>query len=119
MDAVVPFSCLSPEVVTQVVDKFVLELEVQLEDKNVFIKLSQKARKWLARRGYHKKFGARPLSRIIQEHIKKPLAEELLFGKLVKGGELLVDLKKDSLIFVYPNTSTKMKKKETLSSSKA
>jgi len=119
LDAVVPFSGLPPEVVTQVVDKFVLELEVQLEDKNVFIKLSQKARKWLAKRGYHKKFGARPLSRIIQEHIKKPLAEELLFGKLVKGGELLVDLKKDSLIFVYPKISTKMKKKETLSSSKA
>jgi ATP-dependent Clp protease ATP-binding subunit ClpA len=69
-----------------VVDKFVLQLEEQLADRNVMIELDDTARSWLAEKGYDRLFGARPLARIIQEHIKKPLAEELLFGRLSKGG---------------------------------
>ena len=92
LDAVVPFSVLPPEVVTRVVDKFVMELEVQLDDRNVVIELTDSAREWLAQKGYDPKYGARPLSRIIQEHIKKPLAEELLFGKLSKSKIRLLEL---------------------------
>jgi ATP-dependent Clp protease ATP-binding subunit ClpA len=68
------------------VDKFVAELEVQLADRKVFIELSDGARRWLAEKGYDRMFGARPLARVIQEHLKKPLAEEVLFGKLANGG---------------------------------
>ena len=74
----------------KVVDKFVAELEVQLADRKVFIELTDGARRWLAEKGYDKLFGARPLARVIQEHIKKPLAEELLFGRLTKGGTVRV-----------------------------
>ena len=81
-----------------VVDKFIMQLEAQLSDKGVSIMLSDEARNWLAKKGYDKIFGARPLNRLIQEKIKKPLAEELLFGKLVKGGNVFVDNKKDELI---------------------
>ena len=70
----------------RVVDKFVLQLEAQLLDRNVSIELSEAAAEWLADKGYDDKMGARPLARVIQEHIKRPLAEELLFGKLAKGG---------------------------------
>jgi ATP-dependent Clp protease ATP-binding subunit ClpA len=70
----------------RVVDKFVAELEVQLADRKVFIELSDSARRWLAEKGYDRLFGARPLARVIQEHVKKPLAEEVLFGKLSQGG---------------------------------
>jgi ATP-dependent Clp protease ATP-binding subunit ClpA len=70
----------------RVVDKFVAELEVQLADRKVFIELSDGARRWLAEKGYDRLFGARPLARVIQEHLKKPLAEEVLFGKLANGG---------------------------------
>ena len=105
LDAVVPFSVLPPEVVTRVVDKFVMELEVQLDDRNVVIELTDSAREWLAQKGYDPKYGARPLSRIIQEHIKKPLAEELLFGKLSKGGAVLVKVKDGKIAFGFPKGS--------------
>ncbi|MCB2100643.1 MAG: ATP-dependent Clp protease ATP-binding subunit ClpA [Rhodobacterales bacterium] len=105
LDSVIPFSALSPDVVARVVDKFVLQLEAQLADRQVIIELSEQARDWLARKGYDKLFGARPLSRVIQEHIKKPLAEELLFGKLSKGGTVLVKIDDDGLVvFEYPDT---------------
>ena len=81
----------------QVVEKFVLQLEAQLMDRNVTIELSKKAAEWLADKGYDDKMGARPLGRVIQEHIKKPLAEELLFGKLAKGGVVKVGVKKGDL----------------------
>jgi ATP-dependent Clp protease ATP-binding subunit ClpA len=86
-----------------VVDKFILQLEEQLADRNVQIVLDDAAREWLGIKGYDKLFGARPLSRIIQEHVKKPLAEELLFGKLVKGGvvKVSVDKEKDALAFAF------------------
>ena len=97
LDAVISFGALPKEVILQVVEKFVLQLEAQLIDRNVHIELSPKAAEWLADKGYDDKMGARPLGRVIQEHIKKPLAEELLFGKLVKGGLVKVGVKKGEL----------------------
>jgi ATP-dependent Clp protease ATP-binding subunit ClpA len=91
----VPFAYLPPEVVSRVVDKFILQLELQLADRNVHIQLDDEAREWLTARGYDKLYGARPMGRLIQEKIKQPLAEELLFGKLVHGGEVKVKLKDD------------------------
>nr|WP_275981945.1 ATP-dependent Clp protease ATP-binding subunit ClpA [Frigidibacter sp. ROC022] len=92
LDAVISFAPLSKEVIIQVVDKFVLQLEAQLMDRNVHIELTPAAAEWLADKGYDDKMGARPLGRVIQENIKKPLAEELLFGKLTKGGLVKVGL---------------------------
>jgi ATP-dependent Clp protease ATP-binding subunit ClpA len=102
LDAVIGFRSLSPEVMTQVVDKFIIELEGQLSDRNVIIELSEEARKWLAEKGYDPQFGARPLARVIQEDIKKPLAEELLFGKLAKGGTVQVKIDGGKPAFSYP-----------------
>ncbi len=99
LDAVVPFAGLTQEVVGHVVEKFVMQLEAQLADRNVTIELSSAAKEWLAEKGYDPLYGARPLSRVIQEHIKKPLAEELLFGKLVKGGAVKVGFKDGALTF--------------------
>ncbi|HEY9037902.1 MAG TPA: ATP-dependent Clp protease ATP-binding subunit ClpA [Roseovarius sp.] len=93
LDAVISFGTLPKEVIMQVVEKFVLQLEAQLMDRNVTIELTTPAAEWLADRGYDEKMGARPLARVIQEHIKKPLAEELLFGKLAKGGVVKVAVK--------------------------
>ena len=97
LDAVISFAPLPKEVILQVVEKFVLQLEAQLLDRNVTIDLTPKAAEWLADKGYDDKMGARPLGRVIQEHIKKPLAEELLFGKLAKGGVVRVSVKKGEL----------------------
>ena len=97
LDAVVSFAPLGKEVILQVVEKFVLQLEAQLMDRNVSIELTRAAAEWLADRGYDDKMGARPLGRVIQEHIKKPLAEELLFGQLAKGGLVKVGVKKGEL----------------------
>jgi ATP-dependent Clp protease ATP-binding subunit ClpA len=85
-----------------VVDKFIIQLEAQLADRDVEIELSAAARRWLAEKGYEKAYGARPLARVIQEHIKKPLADELLFGKLAKGGRVVVDLEAGELRFSFP-----------------
>ncbi|OAN51273.1 ATP-dependent Clp protease ATP-binding subunit ClpA [Paramagnetospirillum marisnigri] len=86
LDSIIGFANLTPDIVSQVVDKFIMQLETQLGDRDVVIELTDEARAWLATKGYDKAFGARPLARVIQEYIKKPLAEELLFGKLAKGG---------------------------------
>ena len=99
LDAVIAFAALTQEVVARVVEKFVMQLEAQLADRNVTIELSSAAKEWLAERGYDKLYGARPLARVIQEHIKKPLAEELLFGRLVKGGSVKVAMKEGKLDF--------------------
>ena len=99
LDAVIGFSSLPPEVVHRVVDKFIMELEGQLADRNVTIELDAEALDWVADKGYDPKFGARPLARVIQENIKKPLAEELLFGKLSKGGIVRVVLDEGKLGF--------------------
>ena len=93
LDAVISFAPLPREVILQVVEKFVLQLEAQLMDRGVTIELTRPAAEWLAERGYDDKMGARPLARVIQENIKKPLAEELLFGKLAKGGVVKVAVK--------------------------
>ena len=93
LDAVISFASLGRKIITKVVEKFVLQLEAQLMDRNVTFELSQKAAEWLGEKGYDEKMGARPLARVIQEEIKKPLADELLFGKLARGGIVKVDLK--------------------------
>ena len=93
LDAIISFQPLPKEVILQVVEKFVLQLEAQLMDRGVTIELTKPAAEWLAEKGYDDKMGARPLGRVIQEHIKKPLAEELLFGKLAKGGVVKVGVK--------------------------
>jgi ATP-dependent Clp protease ATP-binding subunit ClpA len=97
LDAVISFAPLGREIILQVVEKFVLQLEAQLMDRNVAIELTPAAGDWLAEKGYDDKMGARPLARVIQENIKKPLAEELLFGKLAKGGVVRVSVKDDAL----------------------
>ncbi len=99
LDAIVPFGYLPTQVVSRVVDKFILQLELQLADQNVQIKFDDSARAWLAERGYDKLYGARPMARLIQEKVKQPLAEELLFGKLAQGGEVHVRLKDDAMQF--------------------
>ncbi len=99
LDAVIGFKNLTPAVMSRVVDKFIMELEVQLGDRDVTIELDEESRKWLAERGYDEAFGARPLARVIQEHVKKPLAEELLFGKLAKGGTVKVAVSDGELTF--------------------
>jgi ATP-dependent Clp protease ATP-binding subunit ClpA len=93
LDAVISFAPLPKDVISQIVEKFVLQLEAQLIDRNVHIELTRAATEWLGAKGYDDKMGARPLGRVIQEHIKKPLAEELLFGKLAKGGLVKVGVK--------------------------
>ena len=105
LDATITFAGLTPEIVGRVVEKFVMQLEAQLADRNVTIELSSAAKEWLAERGYERLFGARPLGRVIQEHIKKPLAEELLFGKLVKGGAVKVTMKDNKLEFEFTEAS--------------
>ena len=114
LDAIISFGNLPMEVVHRVVDKFVAELEGQLDDRQVEILLTEAAREWLAEKGYSTEYGARPLARIIQEHIKKPLAEELLFGRLAKGGTVEVDTGEDGLTFTYPEPAApaKPRKKE-------
>ena len=90
LDAIIPFGALPPEVISQVVEKFVFQLEAQLSDRNITIELTPESTDWLAEKGYDDKFGARPLARVIQEHTKKPLAEDILFGALKDGGTVRV-----------------------------
>jgi ATP-dependent Clp protease ATP-binding subunit ClpA len=99
LDAVVGFKALTPEIIRLVVQKFILQLEVQLADRHVTIETSDDAADWLAKNGFDELYGARPLARVIQEHIKKPLADEILFGKLVRGGHVRVELKDGKLVF--------------------
>ena len=93
LDAIVPFAYLGKSTVARVVDKFILQLELQLAEQNVHIQFDKDARSWLADKGYDKLYGARPMGRLLQDRIKQPLAEELLFGKLVEGGEVHVTIK--------------------------
>ena len=122
LDAIITFNALTPEVVDRVVDKFILQLEGQLADRSVTIELSPEARAWLGKKGYDPLYGARPLGRTMQEYLKKPLAEELLFGALQKGGAVLVglDTEADKLTFRYrsapplPPAGTQGKKEQEL-----
>ena len=114
LDAIVPFGYLPTEVVARVVDKFILQLELQLADRNVHIELDDEARAWLTERGYDRLYGARPMGRLVQDKIKQPLAEELLFGKLVHGGEVKVRIKDNAPSFeivAAPPKASKRKKK--------
>jgi ATP-dependent Clp protease ATP-binding subunit ClpA len=97
LDAIIPFAPLGKDVIRLVVDKFIMQLDAQLADRNVEIELSEAAMDWLAERGYDAKYGARPLARVVQEHIKKPLADEMLFGGLVGGGLVFVDVADEDL----------------------
>jgi len=99
LDAIIQFKALDHKTILYVVNKFLMELEVQLESKNVVFEVDEEARLWLAKNGYDSKMGARPMARIIQEQIKRPLAEELLFGKLNKGGHVSVSVDKGKLKF--------------------
>ena len=100
LDAIIQFGALDEKSVARVVDKLIVELEAQLEKNEVTIELEPAARQWIAARGYDEKMGARPMARVIQEHIKRPLAEELLFGKLKDGGHLRVDVGGDGLVLI-------------------
>ena len=101
LDAIISFGALGKEIIRSVVEKFVMQLEAQLLDRGVHIDLSPEAADWLGDKGYDDKMGARPLGRVIQEHIKKPLAEELLFGKLTKGGLVHVGVKDGTIHLTY------------------
>ncbi len=120
LDSVIPFGALPPEVVSRVVEKFVLQLETQLQDRNVTLSVNDAAATWLAEKGYDHLNGARPLARVIQENIKKPLSEELLFGKLAKGGHVSVSLKKGELAFTIedPDEVSRREKIETKKANK-
>jgi ATP-dependent Clp protease ATP-binding subunit ClpA len=95
LDAIIQFASLDPVTIERVVDKLVMEIEAQLEEKGVALSVDDDARRWIAARGYDPKMGARPMARVLQEHVKRPLAEELLFGKLVNGGSVRVTLAAD------------------------
>jgi ATP-dependent Clp protease ATP-binding subunit ClpA len=110
LDAIVPFDYLGTETVSRVVDKFILQLELQLAEQNVHIQFDSDAREWLAKRGYDKLMGARPMARLIQDKVKQPLAEELLFGKLAHGGEVHVSVKDEALAFELTPAAPKVAK---------
>ncbi len=103
LDATITFAALGRDTIDRVVEKFVLELEAQLTDRDVTFDLTPEATRWLGEKGYDDHFGARPLARVIQDHIKKPLADEILFGKLKGGGtvRVLLDREKDTLVFEF------------------
>lgn len=114
LDAIIPFSHLSDNVVMNVVNKFIDQLDAQLADRGVKLTVSKKARELLSTKGYDKQNGARPLERIIEQEIKKPLADELLFGSLAKGGRISVDVKEGKMKFNYQPATSKEETEETL-----
>ncbi|MBM4297231.1 MAG: AAA family ATPase, partial [Deltaproteobacteria bacterium] len=101
LDAIINFNSLSQENIERVVDKFIMELDHQLNDRKVFLQLTPKAKKWFAERGYDPAFGARPMARLIQNEIKRVLADEILFGRLQNGGKVEVDEADGKLVFNY------------------
>ena len=101
LDGIIWFKHLTQDIILQIVDKFVCDLQVQLDKKQVSMELSSTARKWLAEQGYDQAMGARPMARVIQEQLKKPLANEILFGRLIHGGDVRVDLVDNTLNFEY------------------
>ncbi len=103
LDNIVWFNSLTPEIIQQVIDKFIVELQAQLDEKGVSLELTGEAKQWLAEHGYDKNMGARPMARVIQEHLKKPLANELLFGNLVHGGVVKVCVRKDKIVIETEN----------------
>ncbi|SFT53895.1 ATP-dependent Clp protease ATP-binding subunit ClpA [Kosakonia arachidis] len=113
LDNIIWFDHLSTEVIHQVVDKFIVELQVQLDQKGVSLEVSQEARNWLAEKGYDRAMGARPMARVIQDNLKKPLANELLFGSLVDGGQVTVTLNQENGVLEYDFQSAQKHKPET------
>jgi len=113
LDAIIDFKPLDKATIAHVVDKFILELEAQLADKGVTLSVDQKARGWLARHGYDSAMGARPMARVIQEKIKKPLADVILFGALATGGEVRVSEKDDELVLDYEGAGEKAEPDES------
>jgi ATP-dependent Clp protease ATP-binding subunit ClpA len=109
----VPFDPLTQDTVMRVVDKFIMQLEALLSERDVSITLSDSARVYLAKTGYDPTMGARPLARLIQDRIKRPLAEELLFGSLQNGGAVFIDLKGDELVFSYDEDNAEPTTKKT------
>ncbi len=101
LDATIPFKALTPAIIASVVEKFVKDLAAQLADRRVHIELDDLAKAWLAEKGYDPLYGARPLARVIQEHIKRPLADELLFGRLAKGGKVQVTIEEGKPAFRF------------------
>ena len=112
LDATIGFGHLTHEVVKHVVNKFIYRLESQLSERNITINLSEQALDWLAEKGYDKAMGARPLARLIADKIKKPLAEEVLFGKLAKGGSVTIGVEADELTFTFSSSKAKPKSRE-------
>jgi ATP-dependent Clp protease ATP-binding subunit ClpA len=111
LDAIVWFESLSKEIITSVVDKFIVELQSQLDNKGVSLEVTQDARAWLAEQGFDRTMGARPMARVMREKIKRELAEELLFGRLSNGGQVVVDYDKKSEELVF---DIHEKKEETI-----
>jgi ATP-dependent Clp protease ATP-binding subunit ClpA len=107
LDAIIQFAALDLTSIKRVVDKLIVELEAKLDSNGVTIELDDDARSWIAERGYDPKMGARPMSRIIQENIKRPLAEELLFGKLEKGGHVRISLNDAGELSLHAEPSVK------------
>ena len=116
LDAIIGFHHLTKEVVKHVVHRFIYRLESQLSERNVTISLTEQALDWLAEHGYDKAMGARPLARLIADKIKKPMAEEVLFGKLAKGGSVTIDVADGELSFLYSSTKSKSKAKALIDS---
>ena len=112
LDSTIGFSHLTPETMMHIVDKFLLQLEAQLHDRNVEIAATDAAREWLGKKGYDRAFGARPLGRVIQEHVKRPMSEEVLFGKLENGGRVTVDVKDGDVVFEYEEPVRPLKSKK-------
>ena len=108
LDGIVQFAPLGRPEILKVVDKNLRELQALLDEKNVTLKVSAKAREWLAEKGYDPAFGARPMARLVEERIKRPLAEEILFGKLLKGGTATVNCGKDGLIIAARDRKTSL-----------
>jgi ATP-dependent Clp protease ATP-binding subunit ClpA len=107
LDAIIQFAPLDIVSVKRVVDKLIVELESKLGSNNVTIELDDAARDWIAERGYDEQMGARPMARVIQEHIKRPLADELLFGSLAEGGHVRVTVGEDDELKLYPEPAVK------------
>jgi len=101
LDEVINFNALNLEIMEKVVDKFMVELNSQLAVKKVMLTISNQVRTWLAKKGYDPQYGARPLTRVIQTEIKDTLSDQILFGRMQKGGEVSIDLKDDKLVFRY------------------
>ena len=112
LDAIIPFASLTSDIMEKIVDKFLNELKKQLDDRDINLAISKEGKRWLRDHGFDPVYGARPLARTIDEYVKKPLADQILFGKLQKGGTVEVSVKKDQLVLEYFKICSQTKKKE-------